>query len=462
MTIAPLTPMPTVEPLELLYVTNGSPLTADRWWLAHRYYQHRQNLHYQSLHQPGIVQGLGVRSVAAPDGVASELRDDRWIEIQPGLAIDWAGNPIVVETPMTFRITANVIDQPVTVYVVLAYVNPRDKHWSGIPTDVVKEEFRINERTTPPAPEEIELCRLTLAANGASLEDARSVLHPAVHEVNLCYRQRVRSRTCSPTQVALIDSAPDSPYHKRLTALIASLDGLYPKLMGAPLCTLGLEHLAKVQDPYALPALLFLPYERAIALSETTKADLQRWIAEGCTLLVELTDRSKNRPPLSQLQMVQQELQTAIQDIDTVEAGSDLDQVRQDLIGELASVRAAMQMQLQAIAQPIQSLSPTVSSRAESEPSDCLPTQQPFLFDQLPHLPPGPIQLMAWDGVILVIGPLSAAWTKQQFDQPLPRETLRNAQELGINMLYQASRRQQLIQAQQATQQSSQLEEDRP
>ena len=191
----PPAPLPALEPLEMLYVTNGSLLTAEGWWQSHRYYQHRQNLHYQSLHQPGIVSGLGVRVVAAPDSVPSELRDRRWIEIQPGIAIDLVGNPLVVEEPMTFRITSEVIQQgsesttphpssstsngALMVYVVLAYVDPTAKQWQTQPTAVVKEEFRINERTTPPEAHEVELCRIHLTSNIEPLENAADVFNPA-------------------------------------------------------------------------------------------------------------------------------------------------------------------------------------------------------------------------------------------------------------------------------------------
>ena len=221
-------PMPKLEPLQLLYVTNGSPLTADRWWQAHHYYQHRQNLHYQSLHQPGIVCGLGVRVIPAPASMPAELRDRRWVEIQPGIAIDLVGNPIVVDEPVTFRITSEVIEAPVTVYIVLAYVNPRAKEWSGIPTNVVKEEFRINERTTPPAPDEVELCRIQLNHNWKPLKDAAQVMHPAPQALDLRSRQQVRVRSQQPVQVGLVNQPAASPYHDRLTALLQSIDGLYP------------------------------------------------------------------------------------------------------------------------------------------------------------------------------------------------------------------------------------------
>ncbi|MEM9005540.1 MAG: hypothetical protein AAGE59_18700 [Cyanobacteria bacterium P01_F01_bin.86] len=462
MSTAPLTPpMPALEPLQLLYVTNGSPLTADRWWQAHHYYQHRQNLHYQSLHQPGIVCGLGVRVIPAPTSMPAELRDHRWIEIQPGIAIDLVGNPIVVDEPVTFRITSEVIEAPITIYVVLAYVNPRAKQWSGIPADIVKEEFRINERTTPPAPDEVELCRIQLTHNRTPLQNAGQVMHPASHELDLRQRQQVRVRSQQPVQVGLVHQPPDSPYRDRLTALLQAIDGLYPPLSGSVNVTDVM--LNRSTTPGSRPSrtatnigaftILFLSYDTAIALTDSEIEHLQQYMAQGSTLLIEYTDEQPgNTPSLIELQAVQEELLSALADLQDVEAGTELDRMSQELTDELLACETAFQNQLQAIAHPIQQFAQTPNDEAETPPShqsSSMLTNQPFLFDELPHLPTGPIRLLAWEGIVLVVGSLTAAWARQQFEQPLPRSTLRSAQELGINLLYHASRRQQLVRAQQ-------------
>ncbi|MEO0535645.1 MAG: hypothetical protein AAF215_17455 [Cyanobacteria bacterium P01_A01_bin.123] len=466
MSTAPLTPpMPAVEPLELLYVTNGSLLTADRWWQAHHYYQHRQNLHYQSLHQPGIVHGLGVRCIPAPETMPSELRDQRWIEIQPGIAIDLVGNPIVVDQPVTFRITSTVIERPITVYVVLAYVDPQSKQWSGIPAAVVREEFRINERTTPPGPEEVELCQIRLTSNGEPLQDAANVLSPVPQELDLRHRQRVRARSQQPVQVGLISEQQDSPLRDRLTALLKAVGGLYPPLAGPT----TVQAMSLVRDETAAQAreeaanadvdlpevtLLVLPYAEAIALSEAEIERLQTYVAHGSTLLIEYAEANDHLSRIQELYTVQAELQTAIDDLQGVQTGTELSRMRQSLLAEQRACESALAEQLAAIRRPIQQWGQGVSAWAEtlSQPPidsvDADLTQSPFLFDELPHLPTGPVHLMSWGSVVLVVGSLSAAWTRQQFDQPLPRSTLRSAQELGINILYQASLRQQMIQAQ--------------
>ena len=97
-------PSPTIAPMQRQQVRDGLLLTAERWQRAHDYQRKRQNLHYQSINQPGIVCGLGVRVIPAPEEVAAQYRDNRWVQIQPGIAIDLEGNPIVVPHQINFRI----------------------------------------------------------------------------------------------------------------------------------------------------------------------------------------------------------------------------------------------------------------------------------------------------------------------------------------------------------------------
>ena len=137
-----------IKPLERLEVSNDSLIDANRWRLAHTYHRTRQNVHFQSLSQPGIVSGLGVVPIEAPKPVSQAYRDGRWLEIQPGLAIDSQGNPIVVPEAMPIRIASSVIeDAPLEIYLTLAYVDP-DELEGIAEQEFVTETFRIQERQT--------------------------------------------------------------------------------------------------------------------------------------------------------------------------------------------------------------------------------------------------------------------------------------------------------------------------
>ena len=101
-------PTPPIQPFERLQATDGLLVNAERWRKAHDYHRRRQNAHYQSLNQPGIVCGLGVQVIPAPQQVEAKYRDKRWLKIQPGIAIDLTGNMIVVPQAVEFRIATTV------------------------------------------------------------------------------------------------------------------------------------------------------------------------------------------------------------------------------------------------------------------------------------------------------------------------------------------------------------------
>lgn len=140
---------PPIHPLERLNVTDGLLLNAELWQLAHYYHRQRQNIHYQALHQGGIVCGLGV-SVITPSGeIKAEFRDRRWLRIQPGIAIDQRGNPIIVSEPIDFHIASVAEKEPLWVYLVIRYVDPEKLQWKSPPT-IVRETFRLDEKQPLP------------------------------------------------------------------------------------------------------------------------------------------------------------------------------------------------------------------------------------------------------------------------------------------------------------------------
>src|SRR4028119_99785 len=194
-------PSPKIQPFERLQVQDGLLMNADRWRRAHEYHRQRQNVHYQSLNQPGIVCNLGVRLISAPAEISTQYRDGRWVQIQPGMAIDLLGNIIVVPEPIDYRITTDPMTQePVMVYLVVTYVDP-EKLRSREQREFIKETFRIDEKTNPPGELEVELCRILLQPDvekqgyaPIQLENPTDVFFPQKNALDLRYRTQARSR----------------------------------------------------------------------------------------------------------------------------------------------------------------------------------------------------------------------------------------------------------------------------
>lgn len=433
-----------IEPFKRLQVNDGLLLTAERWRLAHDYHRKRQNVHYQSLNQAGIVSGLGVCIIAAPDEIAAEHRDERWLQIQQGVAIDGYGNPIVVPQAIAFRIASPApISGSFTIYITLRYVDP-DRLQGQSDRDLVQETFRIDETSTPPSSDEVELCRIQLIPGEVRLLPAADVLNPIANTLDLRYRQWAQARPMQQVCLAQVlteaVSQGDETVAYSLQSLVRSLPAQYPIMEGTIIAPINLA----VADAATFPAdLLYFTRQQFLTLNASEKQTLKRHIATGTTLLVET---SLEEAEIAELGLIRQQLQTAIASF--VEEPSTA-QMQRDLEVELVAVEAALNAQIQdniltvqAVAQDIGTIVDGVGTLGRDHP-----LRSPFLFAQFPSVEGYPVQLFNWGGVVLSMGFLSQAWGLDEA-LSLSRETIRTAQEMGINLLHFSWKRRQLTQLQ--------------
>jgi hypothetical protein len=391
-------PPPPLQPLEQLFVKDGLMITADRWRCAHTYHQQRQNMLYQAINQPGIVTGLGVCAIPAPEEVPAKYRDQRWLEVQPGLAIDISGNPIVVTHPVAFRIASgeSVALEPITVYLVISHVDPQNLVHREEP-ETVQETFRLDEKTDLPSHNEIELCRIQIQPGAVLIQSPEEVLSPRINQIDLRYRLQPQSRAGSMVTVGVLTSAGSedirdagqriSDRHRtNLTALLESLDGLYPSLRGQVVQTVGMGQIEQSDRD--------LLFASASSISENDIDALKGYLDTGGTLLLE----------------------AVAGDSETLEV-------------------------IQTIAQRLGLFLRSLLELSEQHP---LKTK-PFLFSELPNAYEQEIQLLVDGGLIVLVGELSASWGASS-QLAMPRSEIRTAQEFGINLLHYASRRRSLQQ----------------
>lgn len=382
-------PPPSIRSFSRLQVTDGLLVTAERWRRAHDYHRQRQNVHYQSINQPGIVCGLGVRLIPAPENIPGKYQDGRWVQIQPGIAIDLAGNPIVVTQPIDFRITTKPTNStPLMVHLVLSYVDPETLHRSE-PTEMVEETFRIDEKNGPPDELEVEVCRIRLHPGVVQLEYPIEVFFPGPNQLDFRYRQQAQARPEATVQVAQVVYSDPGCTHRteQVTSLLAAIDALYPKLHAAPLGQVSLQH-----DPLLEATrydLLFLTGQQGFSLPEAELHTLRTYLEAGGVLLVDV-------PP----------------------GGAELAKSMMDLARQVGT--------------PLEYLE-------RLDRHHPLRTQ-PFLFAALPQLHDQPIRVLTGGGIVMVIGGVSAAWGLDDA-LSLSRDTIRTAQEFGINLLHFAWKR---------------------
>jgi hypothetical protein len=423
-------PLPT--PLHRLNVRDNLIINADRWLTSERYQRDRQNLQFQAVNQPGIVCGLGVKLLDdqdLPEPIQAHT-NYIWIEIQPGVAIDPCGNPIVVapNTPRLNRIFS--IDPKlligrdrVTIYVTLSYVEPKQPSRSTDEEqqETLPEQFRVDRLPNLPTAEQIELCRIELT-QGGNPRLPQEVLSPCPHELNLCHRPQAQARSQGLIRAAQIRFSEElslslskdyEHYREDLAELMSAVFSLYPALEGDPnveVVDLSERHWKTTPLDFDL---LHIP-------------DLQ-----------DLFD-SKNEPRyMDKCSILASYL----------EAGGTI----------LLEVEALMEVkdflrQIQPKSRAWENPTPEPSSQEESpilpkvnplsDPKHLL-RRKPFLFSALPRA----VQLYHQSGIVVIEGNLSQAWNVNSLEQAhSDRADIRAAQELGINILHFAWQRRRLTQ----------------
>lgn len=381
-----LLPSPPIEPFERLRAADGLLINAERWRRAHEYHRQRQNLHYQALHQPGVVCGLGVKIIASDSTEPNQYRDGRGVQLQPGIAIDLQGNPIVVPQPENVQIGVEPLaDEPLTVYLVVSYRDPEDLAIRE-GQEMMREQFRIDVKTKPPDPLEVEVCRLLLPpGQPLRLVPAADVFFPSYH--NLDFRFRIPAGIRPEAMVRIAQIKHGDPDHNRnfinLDYLLKATVALYPRLQGVDPVGLVTWEDSNLEQ-YDL---LYLTGQQ-LHLNQRELAPLKRYLNRGGVLLV-----------------------------DSPNSASELSQ----------NISTLAQQHLGISLQPL-------SRRHYLR-------RYPFLFAALPHGGDRqPIEILAGGGLIVTSGNLGGVWGLDDA-LSLPRETIRAAQELGINILYYAWQR---------------------
>jgi hypothetical protein len=306
-------PPPNIKPLTRIQVSDGMLINSARWQMAHEYHRIRQNIHYQSLNQPGIVSDLGVYAIEPPPEVVKQYRDRRWVRIQPGIAIDLFGNVIVVNEPISFRITSEAKQQPMTVYLTVRYVDPNQLQGTDTNSDLVTETFRIDERNSPPTDLEVEICRIQLTPGEVKISNPTDVFYPELNQLDLRYRQKARSRSQGIVRVGVVtDNNPNLQQQlKDFSYLLYAVEFLYPALQGAEeigQVSLQLDTEEEEQKEFNYD-LIYFQYKESHPLNAQKLASLKNYLNSGSVLFIEAAIKDTK---IEDLIAVKKQLQEAL------------------------------------------------------------------------------------------------------------------------------------------------------
>ena len=420
-------PLQPLQPLQRLHVNDGLLITANLWQVAHSYHQTRQTIHYQSLHQGGIVDGLGVCVAEIPEQASSRYRHPRWLTIQPGLAIDGQGNPIVVACPESCYLSAQPTEET-TIYIVLKH----SEQASQTDTEIVQDAFQIIEKDVPAEANEVELCRVRLGPGLQALTNPDNVFSPDINQLDLRHRQPVQARSPLTCRVNVWSNDPSSVV--QFQALFDALPELSPRLQGHKVDTLLSGDLS------------YIDYDEFCRLDRPDQHLLADYLHRGGVLLVDAAVDSD----ILDLYQAELELQQAI----AATPRHSSESLRESAQAELSDLQACIVDEVTNLAAPIHTFldieglsdpvnTPTAADRVRQGKFPLV--RQPFYFSHLPTVQRRPIGLYRWGGVVLLMGPLLQAWGAND-DLYLDREEIRSAQEFGVNLLTFAARHRQLHQ----------------
>jgi hypothetical protein len=172
-------------PAKRIKPVDGLAVTADIWEEAHEY--HNQSQRFQTiLHQGwGIMVGLQVIASDPPDSS---------VFILPGIAIDPAGQIIVLPQPVAYEISDEMAGQ---LHIVLSYEESAPRVDRGNTQDgaprYVHSQFSITARETLPNTPYVELARVNRAQRTDPFTDAENPVLPDLNEIDLRFRREAKA-----------------------------------------------------------------------------------------------------------------------------------------------------------------------------------------------------------------------------------------------------------------------------
>ena len=410
-----MTPITHTSPLQRIQVNDGMLITADHWKIAHSYHQQRQAIYYEALHQSGIVSGLGVNVGPVPENAPSKYRQPRWLTIQPGLAMDNRGNPILVADAESCYLSAQPVTET-TIYIVLKHSEKSSQ------SAIVQEAFQILEKDVPAEADEVELCRVRLGVGNVAIAPPDDVFSPALNQLDLRHRQRVRPR--SQLTASISAWSRRSVIIDQFEALFAALPGLYPSLLG------------QVRTKALHSDLTHFSYQDFCQLERPDQHQIAQYLQHGGVVLVETASEQ-----LGELYQIETELRSTL----TTSRRDFAPSLKASTQRELTEIQTCITEVVTELTAPLLSFMHREDLDFQPLSMDYVLRLQPFSFSRLPTIHGQPIGLYGWEGLLLLVGPLLQVWNVDK-TLDLPREEIRSAQELGVNLLNFAAQRRRMHQ----------------
>ncbi len=268
-------------PIKRIKPVDGMAVTADVWEESHDFHRRSQSFHALLSHGPGIVTGLEV--------IASDPPDTS-VYILSGVAVDPAGNGIVLPQPVTYDVGH---DMAGVLYLLLSYGESRPRAdrgdaEGGAPLHI-QTEFSVAATTTLPNTPFVELARVNRSSREATFKNARNPSSPGADEIDLRFRRDVGA----PKEISVaVSYLGQVDHHKH---------GRGASYLAQALNQMGLYHIS-VEDNVGLgpniatKTMVYLVGSDNFDIDKSIMNGLRNYVQRGMgTLFIEATD-----PPAEQ------------------------------------------------------------------------------------------------------------------------------------------------------------------
>jgi hypothetical protein len=196
----------------------GLVVDADTWKDAHNYHRQNMKLHIFAFHKTGIVSGFEVTASNPADAS---------VNIGPGIAIDPEGNAIIMPQKQRYHLQTH---EKGRIYLVIQFREipgePFQPPEGGQPTRI-QEAFRLQERDALPPEAYVELARLDFDPAMEGIKNARNPGQPAVNEINLNFREEA-VKVAPERGPVVIRETPPAISRETVTTAETVLIGYFP------------------------------------------------------------------------------------------------------------------------------------------------------------------------------------------------------------------------------------------
>ncbi len=348
----------------------GLVIDVPTWAGAHNYHRDQQRLHAISMHRYGIVAGLEVVAWNPPD---------KSVVIYPGIAVDHDGNLIVVSETQRFNIKT---EESGTAYIVVEYSEIPQEMTQSLDGEkaeplYIMEAYRIGEQRQTQAGPFMELARVNITAENAVIRDAQNPLSPGPNEIDTRYRLLAGPWQRGQIALAVVEMPSSMRHQEGILNLVQVINHTT-------------EYRAHFRGPVRLDAeirdcdLLCMCESDEFALTQDQETVLLNYLGRGGVLLGETCH----------------------------EAGQET----------------------KAFSKAFASLAKRLGRNLKSVERGHAVLRIHHLFAAVPVGLDGQAVLMEDQGMLYSDGDFGCLWAGGKGDRPMPREAIREALELGVNI----------------------------